>query len=84
MSFLSIGFPVISAGVFATLLVVFKPIITGMLRAALLIISPRKSLNERNMRSRLQGVLMLNRLARDMDASQPGLAAEFRYFASRD
>jgi hypothetical protein len=84
MSFLSIGFPAIGLGVLATLAFVFKPLIAGLLRAAILIISPRKSLKERNARSRFQGVLMLHRMARELDASQPALAAELRYFASHE
>jgi hypothetical protein len=84
MSFLSISYPVIGLGAFATLLLLFKPIIAGALRAALLIISPRKSLKERNDQSRFQGALMLHRMARDLDASQPSLAAELRYFASHE
>jgi hypothetical protein len=84
MSFLSIGYPVIGLGALATLLLLFKPILAGTLRAALLVISPRKSLKEHKDRNRFQGVLMLNRMARDLEASQPALAAELRYFASHE
>ena len=38
---------------------------------------------ETRQKRRLQQALTLNRMARDLDASQPSLAAELRSFASR-
>lgn len=76
--------PLIGLGIFATLLMLFKPLIAGMLRAALLLITPRKSLQERKATNNMQGVLMLNRMARELDSSQPSLAAELRMLAARD
>jgi hypothetical protein len=75
--------PVIGLGIFATLLVLFKPLLTGLLQAALLVISPRKSLKERKARNSVKGAMMLNRMARDLDSSEPSLAAELRSIASR-
>lgn len=75
--------PLIGLGIFATLLVLFKPLLTGLLQAALLIVTPRKSLKERKARNNVKGVLMLNRMARELDGSQPSLAAELRSLASR-
>ncbi len=93
MSILSIAIPVeaaasavrplIGLGVFAALLIVFKPLIAGMLRAALLVITPRNQAGESKERDKFQGVLMLNRMAREYESSQPGLAAELRSLASR-
>jgi hypothetical protein len=80
---LAIARPLLGLGVLAALMVVFKPLLVGMLRAALLVIKPRKSLEERSQRSMLQSVLMLNRMARDFDAVQPSLANELRAIASR-
>lgn len=75
--------PLIGVGIFATLLLLFKPLVTGILQAALLVISPRKSLKERKARNTVKGALMLNRMARDLDSSQPSLAAELRSLATR-
>jgi hypothetical protein len=69
--------------ILAALLMLFKPLIVGVLHAALLVIKPRKSLQERKARSDVQAVRTLNRMARDLDSSQPNLAAELRTLASR-
>ncbi len=79
----SLARPLIGVGIFATLLLMFKPLIAGILQAALLVISPRKSLTERKARNSVKGAMMLNRMARDLDGSQPSLAAELRSLASR-
>ncbi|HYD58863.1 MAG TPA: hypothetical protein VEC35_00815 [Noviherbaspirillum sp.] len=80
---LAVARPLLGLGVLAALMVVFKPLLVGLLRAALLVIKPRKSLEERSQRSMLQSVLMLNRMARDLDRVQPSLANELRAIASR-
>jgi hypothetical protein len=38
---------------------------------------------ERKHEKRLKNTMTLNRMARDLESSQPSLAAELRYFASR-
>lgn len=97
MSFLAIAYPVQAAaqtavtyarpllglGVLVTLFIIFKPMLLGVVRAAWLAVKPRRSLEQRNTRSKLQGVLMLNRMARELDCTQPSLAAELRLLASR-
>lgn len=75
--------PIIGVGVFATFLVLFKPLIAGFLRAALLVMSPRQPLAQRRARDKQKGVLYLQRLAREYDGVEPGLAAELRSLASR-
>lgn len=80
---LAVARPLLGLGVLAALMVVFKPLLVGLLRAALLVVRPRKSLEERSQRSMLQSVLMLNRMARDLDRVQPSLANELRAIASR-
>ena len=76
--------PLIGLGIFAALLVLFKPLIAGLLRAALLVITPRKPLEERSAREKFQSRMMLNRMARNYESTQPNLAAELRSFAGRD
>lgn len=80
---LAVARPLLGLGVLAALMVVFKPLLVGLLRAALLVIKPRKSLEERSQRSMLQSVMMLNRMARDLDRVEPSLANELRAIASR-
>jgi hypothetical protein len=75
--------PLIGVSLFATLLLLFKPLLKGLLQAGLLLLSPRKSLDERRMMEQARSARMLNNIARQYDASQPNLAAELRQFASR-
>jgi hypothetical protein len=76
--------PILGLGAFASLLLYFKPLLKGLLKATLLAISPRKSLEERRLLDRVRGARMLQRLAADYDRFQPNLAAELRQLASRD
>ena len=80
----SIARPLIGLSIFAVLLVVFKPLLTGMLRAAMLAVKPRTSRAEQAQRNRAKSVLMLNRMARELETSQPNLASELRFLACRD
>jgi len=75
--------PLLGLGVFAILLFVFKPLTYGLLRAALLVLKPHQPLQQRNSYSNQCGVLMLNRMANELDMTQPNLAAELRLRASR-
>jgi len=75
--------PLIGVSLFATLLLVFKPLLKGLLQAAVLMMAPRKSLEERRIAAKLRGIAMLNSMAREYDRSQPNLAAELRQIASR-
>lgn len=79
----SVARPLLGLGMLAALMVMFKPLLVGLLRAALLVISPRRSIEERNARRLLKSALMLNRMAREMEDTQPNQAAELRWLASR-
>ncbi|HYD96959.1 MAG TPA: hypothetical protein VEC01_16645 [Noviherbaspirillum sp.] len=81
---MAISRPLLGLGVLAAVMVMFKPLLVGLLRAALLVVKPRKSLEERAARSMLESVMMLNRMARDLDRTQPGLANELRALAARN
>jgi hypothetical protein len=76
--------PLLGFSALAAVLVMFKPLLVGLLRAALLVLKPRRSLEERASRRTLEGVQMLNRMAREYDLSQPSLAAELRSIAARN
>jgi hypothetical protein len=75
--------PLFGVGALMSVLMVFKPLLLGVLQAIRLVFKPRRSLEERNEQRTLRGVLMLNRMARDLDQSQPNQAAELRMLASR-
>jgi hypothetical protein len=83
---LSIGFPVqaLFGSMLLALLVVFRPLLIGLLRAALLVLKPRQSFEERQARHFFKGKRLLNAMARDFDANQPSQAAELRWLASRN
>ena len=75
--------PLFGIGILVTFFMVFKPLVLGLLQALKLAVLPRATREQRTGRSRMRDAVMLNRMARDLDQSQPGLAAELRGFASR-
>ena len=75
--------PLLGVSIFATLLLLFKPLLKGLLQAGLLVLVPRKSLDERRILQKVRSAILLNRIAGDYEASQPNLAAELRQLASR-
>jgi hypothetical protein len=76
--------PFLGLGALLAILMVFKPLVLGLLRAAWLTIKPRQSLEQRMLQRKLRGMSMLERLATKFEASQPNLAAELRVLAGRD
>lgn len=76
--------PLLGLGALATLMVYFKPLWMGVLRAAVMLIKPRKSLDQRIARSKFNGQQLVRRMANDHALSQPSLAAELRLLAGRD
>jgi hypothetical protein len=75
--------PAIGLALLAAVLIAFKPLLIGLLRAALLLVRPRPSFEQRCARRILQSILIINHMARELDASQPALAAELRSLAAR-
>ena len=75
--------PLFGLGVFVTLLMLFKPLVAGVLRATLMVLTPRPASDRVARRAQLRDTQMLHRMARELDSSQPNLAAELRGFASR-
>jgi hypothetical protein len=80
---ISVARPLLGLSALAAVLVTFKPLLVGLLRAALLVLKPRRSLEERTSQDKMESVMMLDRMAREVEAFQPSLAAELRYLASR-
>ncbi len=75
--------PLIGISLFATVLLLFKPLLKGLLQAGLLTLSPRKSFEDRRAAQQVRSATLLNRIAGSYEASQPNLAAELRQLASR-
>lgn len=73
--------PLLGLGVLAAVLVFFKPLLTGMLRAVWLAFQPRTAGEQA--RRRLNDVMALYRLARESESVHPSLAAELRAIAAR-
>ena len=74
---------VLSAVVLAAVLVLFKPLLLGVARAAMLLVKPKLSKEERLARRQMRDAMMLNRMLNAMDGSAPSHAAELRALASR-
>lgn len=70
--------------ILATLVFVFKPLLIGIVRATQLVLHPRISAQQRHLLSKLKGARQMYRLANDVEANQPNLAAEIRFIAARD
>lgn len=75
--------PVVGLSALAALFFLFRPLIAGLLRGALSVLTPRRSHEERLSRRNMEGVMMINRMARDVHSTHPGLAAELRSIAAR-
>ncbi|MDO8298387.1 hypothetical protein [Lacisediminimonas sp.] len=76
--------PLIGLGVFATLLVLFKPLLTSLLHAVLRTFAPSKSTEEQRSKVRMDDFMAIKRFARSVQDQHPSLAAELRFIASRD
>ncbi|MBW9335775.1 MULTISPECIES: hypothetical protein [Herbaspirillum] len=76
--------PALGLGALVTLVMVFKPLILGLAQAAVLLVKPRKSLEQRILAHKFSGKMMLNRMANEYSLSQPSFAAELRNMAARD
>lgn len=76
--------PLLGLGATAGLLMLFKPLLIGILQAAILVLRPRQSLAQRSAAQKLRDALLLNGLARHIEESQPNQAAELRALASCD
>jgi hypothetical protein len=56
-----------------------RPVLSGMTNPFAAVFKTRQTATER----KVKNTMALNRMARDLESSQPSLAAELRYFASR-
>jgi hypothetical protein len=75
--------PLLGLGILVTVLIVFKPLIMGMLRAALLVFNPKMTRDQKTASRNLRNMLTIRRIANDLDYSSPNMAAELRALAAR-
>ncbi|MFZ6688884.1 hypothetical protein ACO0K0_14140 [Undibacterium sp. SXout11W] len=75
--------PLLGLGLFATMFVVFKPLLTGIAQALKLIVAPKKTREEKTAIRNLRNALTIRRIANDFDRSSPNMAAELRALAAR-
>ena len=62
---------------------VLSPILSGMANPFSGMFKSKQTLAEQKLVIKVENTIALNRMARDLESSQPSLAAELRYFASR-
>jgi hypothetical protein len=75
--------PILGIGALAGLMILFRPLLVGVVRAGLLLLRPRKSHRERLLHRNMKAALRMYRMARDVDSSHPSFAAELRSIAAR-
>lgn len=66
----------------AALLVLFKPLLRGLARAALLVVKPKLSKEERLHRRQMRDAMMFKRMLNSLDGA-PSHVAELRAMAAR-
>jgi hypothetical protein len=60
-----------------------RPVLSGMANPFANMFKSKLTMTERKQAVKVKNIIALNRMARDLESSQPSLAAELRYFASR-
>lgn len=81
-SLLTAGELALASGAVCALLVVFKPLLTGLVRAALLVVKPKLSKEELLQRRQMRDAMLLKRMLNSMEG-EPSHVAELRAIASR-
>ncbi|QJQ06479.1 hypothetical protein EJG51_012135 [Undibacterium piscinae] len=80
---LAVARPLLGLAILVTILIVFKPLLLGMLRAALLVVHPKLTRDQKTASRNLRNMLTIRRIANDVNYSSPNMAAELRALASR-
>ena len=79
-SLVAAGELALASGAVCALIVLFKPLLRGLGRAAMLVVKPKRSKEERLQRRQMRDALMLKRMLNSVEPSQ---AAELRAMAAR-
>lgn len=82
ISLIAAGELALASGVVCALAVLFKPLLRGLARAAMLVIKPKRSKEEQLQRRQMRDAMMLKRMLNAMEGD-PSHAAELRAMASR-
>jgi len=82
-TFIASARSLLGMGFLVAMLVVFKPLLTGVLRAAKLFVFPNKTREQKSALRNLRNMLTVRRIANDLDRSSPNMAAELRALAAR-
>jgi hypothetical protein len=80
----AIARPLFGLSLSAVTLIVFKPLLSGVVRASLLVFKPRAAAVESVSRNRVRDTVYLNRLATKYGTFSPALASELRSLACLD
>lgn len=75
--------PLLGLGILATMFIVFKPLLAGLLRAALLLIQPKLTREQKTASRNFRNLLTIRRISNDFDSTSPSMAAELRALAAR-
>lgn len=73
---------VVSGLALAGMLIVFKPLLIGIMKASILLVKPRLSKEQRLERRQMRDAKMLSSMINSMDSMAPSHAAELRALAS--
>ncbi|WP_229212250.1 hypothetical protein [Duganella sp. HH105] len=79
-SLVAAGELALASGAVCALIVLFKPLLRGLGRAALLVVKPKRSKEEQLQRRQMRDAMMLKRMLNSVEPSQ---AAELRAMAAR-
>jgi len=82
ISLIAAGELALASGAACALAVLFKPLLRGLARAAMLVIKPKRSKEEQLQRRQMRDAMMLKRMLNAMEGD-PSHAAELRAMASR-
>ncbi|MCU6497663.1 hypothetical protein LPN04_07655 [Rugamonas sp. A1-17] len=82
ISLIAAGELALASGAVCALAVLFKPLLRGLARAAVLVIKPKRSKEEQLQRRQMRDAMMLKRMLNSMEGD-PSHAAELRAMASR-
>lgn len=75
--------PVLEMCAIAVAILMFRPLLIGLLRAVLLLVHPRHTFEQRRARARFSTAVLLSRLVTRGERLDPGQAAELRNLAGR-
>ena len=81
-SLIAAGELALASGAACALIVLFKPLLRGLARAAMLVVKPKRSKEEQLQRRQMRDAMMLKRMLNAME-NDPSHAAELRAMAAR-